>query len=725
MGTKKVIKHKWLRPRNVLLSGTALTIAFCGTAFAQGAPSSGQNATIEVVTVTAERRAEDIQSAPIAISAFDSDQMTRAGLQTFDSLYKLVPNVRITRVVGLPVIAIRGVYPTDLSPTSEPKVSVALDGANVAKATGIPGMFFDLQRVEVLKGPQGTLYGRNAVGGAVNLITNKPTQNYSAHGELEVGDYNLFRGEAALNVPVSSTVAVRAAFQTYRTGGYYKNGLQDNGYQAGRLEMLWKPDDRQQLLLEADIERLNYKGAGPTNLVGVITPPYGPGNPNAYIPPPFNNNYFYGGDPPFYYRSNQFGLMAEYNYNFDFATLTVQLANRKQIEHDYGNQGNDPPGTSGHQVKYNSYTAEARLTSPSDQQLSWVAGLFLFEDKDTGFLKIYGGVLTPQQVNFDNPFERAWSYAGFGQATYTPDFNKKIHLTGGLRYTFDNKSAVVGTQFGSNPYPKIPGKGSWAHPTWRVALQYDIAPKSMIYGSISTGYKAGGFFLGKYARYDPEYITSYEAGSKNTFLNGRLQVNVEGFYYNYTNFEQVIAYQDQGVTVITATNAGQATLYGGSLSLVALLSENDRLAVDVAGTHGEYGKYDLRPINSQLSDLSHTLIPHVPPVTANLTYDHYWEAWGGNFDFQGSASLQTRTMMANFHTNTQYPVNIYQGSYARGDFSLRYAPDSSMWSITGYIRNISNDISYQSMGYGNSTGDVYATLMDPRTFGVILTADIQ
>ncbi len=693
------------------------------------------------MVVTAQKRSENLQKVPIAVVAVNEDTLKRAGVNTFDNLDKLVPDVQVTRVVSVPTIAIRGIYPTDLGPTSEQPNAVHLDGAYIAKATALNGMFFDIARVEVLKGPQGTLYGRNAAAGAINIVTNHPTQDPGAEGQIEFGSYSLIRAEAALNVPINDKLAARAAFQSLSRSGYFTNGLEDADEKAGRVELLWKPTDKQQLFVSIDSERIRGKGYGVANIIGYVPPPAGP-SPilSQYVQPDFNNTALYGNQPPFHYNSNVDGESVQYDYSMDWATFTLQGAHRMQVGDDYTVGGGplsapDPTtgarvGTAaGHTIKFNSYSLEARLTSASTRPLQYVAGLFAFEDKDGGYLAIYDHPgAEPFNVKFDNPFERAHSYAAFGQATYTPTGIDSLHLTAGLRYTIDKKVADTVTVFGfqaANPPPADHGQRTWYSTTYRLGISYDLTPRSMIYATNSTGYKSGGFAFGPSGQpssYNPEHVTAYEAGTKNTFLDGRLQLNLEGFYYNYRDKEVVIGYFTNGIFVITTTNAGKTRIYGASLEAVAAVTDHDRINFNGAYISAEYQSFDLTGINSQLSDLSHTAIPGTPPWEGTLTYDHTWDMFGGEWDAQVSAQYRSRTLMTDFNTNRPNAIFIYGSPYIRTDLSLRYAPAGGKWNITGYVRNVNDSRNYSAKAYDNSTGLVTGILAAPRTFGVMLAA---
>jgi len=701
-------------------------MAYGSSAAAQEQTSSNDSGQLSEIVVTAQKREESLQRAPVAVTAVAQDTLVRAGVNNIMELSRVAPDVRVTRTAAGANIAIRGIVSADTSPTSETPNAVHIDGAYLPKPTGLEGFFYDIARIEVLKGPQGTLYGRNASGGAINIVTNRPTFDFAAKGEVEVGNYDLIRTTGALNVPINDTLATRFAFQTLNRSGYYKSGLDAADQTGGRFEALWKPNERQTLFFSADLEKIGGKGSGSSNLIGVIAAPRGPGDPNTIIPDPRDDTRFYGNAERNRYDTQSAGMSLQYDQDLGFATLTVQGAYR-DINSDNWIAAGSPLGGINHAVaKTDAFTGEVRLTSNETLPLQYVVGAFAFTGRNAGYMQTFSTTTAVvPQLGFLNPYERANSYAAFGQATYTPPSIGQLHLTAGVRYTYDDKKADTATQFALNPYTLMHNTASWDAVTYKAGVSFDVTPQSLLYADISTGYKAGGFAYGATPLYDPERITAYQIGSKNRFFGNRLQLNLEGWIYDYKNYETNIAYFNANGINLTVTNAGAAKYYGASLESEFLVTPRDRLAMNVTYLHARYGQYDLnvKYPGLGLSNYTGTTIPGVPMWQGTASYTHTWDLGGGDLDAQIAMQYRGHTLLSTTATNTPNAVYITDDAWATFDVSVRYTPIRSKWNVTGYVRNIENEDNLLGAGYSNNTfGYVTGSFNAPRTFGVIVGA---
>jgi iron complex outermembrane receptor protein len=695
---------------------------------------------LEEITVTAQKREENLQQTPIAITALDADALTRAGVREFTDLEKVEPSVRVDRVVGMPRVAIRGIFATNLSPTSESPNAVHMDGAYLPKASSLGAMFFDVERMEVLKGPQGTLYGRNSNGGAVNIISRRPGNEFGVDAQVEGGNYDTRRVEAAVNVPITDTFSARVAGNLYQHDGYYQNGLEDADEKSGRVSFLWKPDDKQSLLLTYDQEKIDNKGPGVIN--GLASP-----SPNTIIPPVFNNTSIYGSNPPFYYQMEQYGLMGQYDYSFDAATLTIQVANRHQGDtQDFLAGGIDgllpndqfSPGAVSHEAGYTITTAEARLSSATTRPLEWVVGVFAMDLKNTGGIRFFGDIPASAHsqplVEQGNPYEKAKAYAVFAQGTYTPESMERLHLTLGARYTRDEKEATTtitgaliptDTDLTDGNSNEFNGSQTWGAATWRAALAFDLTDSSMLYTSVSRGYAAGGFAFAPYGanpEYKPEFVTAYEIGSKNRFFDDRLQVNVEAFYSDYTDLASVYSYFLPGAGLVIGIGNGDAEYKGASIDVQTVISDHDRLRTSLAYLDTEYKNYDLRKYNAdQLFDWSGTRINSTAPWVGNASYTHTWDILGGALDAELGFQYRARMQVDADFQGTPSETFTYTEDVTRWDFSMRYAAPQQSWDVTAYVRNLADDVDYSTKAYSARVpGVINGIPMSPRTYGVVV-----
>jgi iron complex outermembrane receptor protein len=752
---------------------TALCVfaGLCGAmsvAHAQEQKGAEAEVTLTEVIITAEKREQDLQRTSASVTALQPDSLRRAGVTDFVGLQKLMSDVSGRETTGSTVISIRGIQPYSVGPNDDSPNAVHVDGVYIARMTALNGFFYDLDRVEVLAGPQGTLYGRNAAGGTVNIITNKPSQTYGGYTNIEYGNYSTLRAEAAVNIPLSDTLAVRAAYSHYSHDGYYTDtGLNDADQNSGRISLLWKPDGKQQFLITGDMQQRGGKGDGFTvapggTLAGVI-----------YPDDRWHNAYLFGSANLNKQADRNWGLMAQYDYDFDFATLTFQAAYRHNtLDHlagaTYGFlQNSTSPAFPIQASNFNVEAAHAewntqelRLTSVQTEPLQWIAGLYRFQERSTDNIALdwptnaSGTAYNPASISFilSNQFQRADSYAVFAQTTWTPEAARQWHLTLGARQTWDKKSAygfntsgpylacfpaenhLIGLPIaGVGTCAGIAGSKSWQAFTYKINLAYDLTPSSMIYADVSTGYKAGGYAFGFHPEYDPERVTAYEIGSKNRFFGDRLQVNLSAWYYDYRDFEVTVSERATGYpyAVITVANADKARIMGANLSADWLATDHDKLHLAATWLDAVFVSYDQKDLPFTLYntpvDLSGTWIPNQPKWTVNAAYTHSWAMWNGTFDAETMLHYYgAKLSSAALPGSLLYKV---VPAYTTADLSLRYQPDQTRWSITGYIRNMFDEAGPQSIYVAQPiTANPSATIdeyvwADPRTFGIIVSAE--
>ena len=716
---------------------------------------------LEEITVTAEKRSADIQEVPSAVSAVTGDQLTRSGIVTFDDIDKLMPDVEFSGqgAGGGKLVSIRGVMTTSLSSLFEVANSILIDGNYLGNYVGIDTFLYDVERIEVNKGPQGTLYGRNANGGTINIITRKPELGkVSAEGELEYGSYNLLRTQTVLNVPFGETIAMRAAVRTYNRDGYMKSGLNDGGDHDGRLSFLWEPNQKQSLLLTADAQIINQKGSSTVSNAVATT------SNTSYVPSDAWDDRFYQTpfDPvtgvrgePGSANNNQTqnkGVSLKYDLDFGVATWTTQADLRQYdsdttVGHLFGTGPIDPvsgyPGSV--RFRINEHTdheqVETRLVSNEKGMLEWLVGLYGFHSETGNLLTAFPDLYTVNPVFSDsNGDNTARSFAGFAQVVYTP--LEKLHFTVGGRYSTDHKEV-------ENSYEILPFVGlvpiidhrevDWDNFTYKIGVSYDLTDTSILYANVSTGFKAGGYGNGlgidmsKGPVYEPEKITSYEIGSKNRFLGDRLQLNLEGWYYKYKDFQTTISMYPVGQPfgLNTVATAGNAHYFGGSMDVQFLITEADYLRVMYSRLYAKYDKfvvpappgyeaYPGAPPGTPLQDLTDSDILRVPDSTGSMSYDHKWYLPSCSFDWQVDASYRGKVL---FYKNAG--VEFTDDAYLRWDTSLKYEPKNTSWSITGYVRNIGDSVDYNYGDYFPASGVFAASLCSPRTFGVILSVKLR
>ncbi|MBA2935753.1 TonB-dependent receptor [Sphingomonas sp. CGMCC 1.13654] len=731
-----------------------------GPADATSVPVSGKG--IADIVVTAQRRNENLQRAAVAVTAVGSDELMRAGVSQPQDLTKLVPALKLAGVGGGGTqVTVRGVGNFAGNPYAEPAVAVNLDGVYLARSGGPDGLFYDLDRVEVLKGPQGTLYGRNATAGAINIITKKPTKDLSLDASLEAGNYGLWRGMAALNVPVSPTLQVRASGTLTHRDGYSSDGYNDDKTQAGRLQLRWLPTARLSVLLVGDYEHVGGKGPN-----GVFSPYLVPSNPflgstkdgsnallkdislaisggtNPTLLPPILDNGFVD--------QRNWGTSATIDLDLGGAKLTVLPAYRHS-DNDYLQYNPGFPVSSSERSRATSI--EARLTSTGHSPLQWIIGGYFYNEK-IGF-----DLFADQGVAFarTEPLLHTRSYAAFGQLSYA--ILPHLRATGGLRYTDEHK-----TQAGRNggPLPALPAgyNGSPAayynaacqpydpstatcyfgltgdlkkqSVTWKAGLEYDAGPRSLIYGNVATGFKAGGFFGSLPPNsYKPETLTAYTLGTKNRFFDNSLQVNAEAFYWTYKN-KQVThlgPILPSGFNLITE-NAGKATIKGAELEIIWQPTHDDAFSANLQYLHARYK--DFRYSQTTVSgppqtacptipiagasavtvDCSGRPLPLAPTWTANLSYRHTFELRDTKIDAQIGTQIQSR-----YFTGEEYLPGELQKFSTASNASLTWHLHGDRYAVGLFIDNI-EDSRIKTFSFVQPVvGLPVVILRAPRTFG--------
>jgi iron complex outermembrane receptor protein len=701
-------------------AGAAAMIA--ASAHAQGAPASTAPTIAEIV-VTAEHRAENVQKIPLSVTAVGGDNLAKAGIVNADGLSNLVPSLHIaTDAGGSTQITIRGIGSTGVTEEGDPAAAFHIDGVYLARAQSFSTAFYDIDRVEVLRGPQGTLYGRNATAGSIDVITKKPVDRYEGEAAVEVGNYSAVNTFGVINVPVASDLAVRAAFQTQRHAGYANNAPHTNGQdadnQAGRIQTLWKPTDNFSWLIGVDYEHQGGVGGGfrggERGLPLTSTPYTYPVTIDGHI------------------NHVDDGIMSQIDWNFGFAKLTYIAAYRRETQDDLNQVSRTGLTLDGH-FKQHQMSHEVRIAHDTER-LKWVVGAYYFDETGSAHLEVpLGGPV----LVFSKPDAVDSSKAVFGQATYSVMDN--LRLTGGVRTTQDHKATIGGLTFirnvdGSKTTVSVNEEGGYFGDTnWKVGIDYDLTPRSLLYMSAGTGYKAGGYFDGGVPNtYLPEHLFAIEVGSKNRFFNNRAQINVSAYHYDYRDFQvgsaRLLGGQPSSITV----NAQRATIYGVELESIFLITQNDRIDLSGDYGHGRYDKFVLPggDVFSNAAAPAGTLIPanytgnalaHMPEWTLTAGYTHTWTM---SNDGKIDAHIETHYEAGQNLDYHDFAITKI-GAFTRTDINLTYTSPDRKWSVAAYGRNLENKAVLilavpAALGANKQTGD--GSLAPPRTYGVRLSA---
>jgi iron complex outermembrane receptor protein len=729
-----------------LLSAAAtLALISASAAHAQTPAPSAQAATpgasLEEIVVTASRRSERVQKSSLAIAVVTGGDLAQAGVTQAKDLSSVLPGVNIAQQGSATEIYIRGVGSEAANALAEGAVAFNVDGVYIARPTAINSAFFDISRIEVLKGPQGTLYGRNASGGAVNLITKNPQiGDFGGDASVEIGTYGLVTLEGALNIPVNEKLALRGAFQYAGHDGYLSDGLDDQDQVGMRAKALLEPDDDLSFLVTFDYAHVGGKGAGQPVYPAIDknNPWLGPSEPavNALIlSSPLGR---FGLLAPIGNDSSQdntrWGIAVDMEWDLGFATLSFIPAYREAptnfLTYSPGFAFDD------HEAD-KQLSVEARLSHQTDA-LKWVAGIYYFNENQNFYANVDQGLVG--ELNIHTPLINDDSYAAFGEATYT--LFDGFRAIAGLRYTHEDKQ-VTGDEIDPLDLSQSYGfdhSASFNANNWRAGWEFDVLPDSMLYFTASTGFKSGGFYPNAgAAEYQPEKLTAFELGLKNRFLNNQLEANIEAFDWDYSNrqlshLSLVTSPSGQPLGPVTygTFNAGSATLQGVDLALKYRLTPNDTILANVEYNHTNYDTFSyVQPFGfaspgsvscllgpnvrgSQTIDCSGHPLARAPLWSGSIGYEHVVDLPDGA---TLTASVHTQ-LSSSYWLNVDYiPAEKAQG-YSRSDLDLVYRPASGDWSLSGYIRNLENAAVYTgSVEQPFVPGLVFATVLPPRTFG--------
>jgi len=692
------------------------------------APSTGSAGELQEVIVTANRREESNQHVPLAITAFTADTATRVGVNNAESLADLVPGLNFNRQANASIPFLRGIGTPAGQAGDEPSVALYVDDVYIPAGSATIANFNDIDRMEVEKGPQGTLFGRNATGGVVQIFTRDPLDQPEFEARVGYGNYQTWSADSYATGPLAANLLANvAAYWTDQAEGWGRNvtnGAPTFRYRekGGRVKFLWKPTERTSVLLNLDFDKsASQEGVGFAAW---------PGTGSLDPLPPFPNGGF--APAPGYYdlRENynsdgndrQDGESLKVTQDFDWSRV-VSISAYRDTRGDYlidQDLGPLPLVNIAITTGETTYTQEFQLLSPRDAKISWIAGLFYLNDK-AGFepLHFTGAAFAP--LPFVDAFgvqnTRSWAVFAQGTAAILPD----THLTAGARYTDDDRNMRAGAIFGGAPFSPAsnsPQSKSWSSPTWRLILDHSFTPDIMGYVGYNRGFKSGLFNAVVLAGspidppVNPEKLDAYTAGLKSEFLDHRVRVNLEGFYYDYRNIqvEDILS----GVSHIT--NAARATIKGIDLDISAVPVDHFTLTLALEGMQGKYdsfpdGEYNVyNPVTGGECVFAVASPPAPVPCGGAATPPHY-NPLTGHWDLKGNHTIQTPPFSASMIAQYEIPTEIglfdvsvswsHTGNYfASPDNGQGQIPPSSSMNTMQKLLDLFNG----SLGWDSTSG---------------------
>ena len=686
------------------------------------------------IIVTAEKRAENEQRVPISIAIISAHQLAAAGMQTNENLAAMTPGVSFESQLGYFMPRIRGIGSTADGPGIESPVATYVDGIYIAAMPAANVAFLpDVENVQILKGPQGTLWGRNATGGAISVVTKVPQQKPSGEMTLGVSNYQTKSVGAYVTGGITKDLAASlAAKGSWQGQGYGRNLAtgketdRQNYEAAARGQLLFTPDNYTKIRLTFDYSESNGSAPslrdfpGETPLLGG-TQPQSPWDTNTNV--------------DFSAKSRSSGVALRFSQDLGPTKLVSLTGFRESVYDLIFNYTVSP--TPGLLTKFyendRQLSQELQLISNlSNSPLRWQVGAYYFNagsEAPVNSLIIGGPLLLPTSPFYpatatDGPGEETTeSFAGYGQATYS--FPEGTRLTLGARYT-DEKRGLTGREYVRiSGGPFVPSSAPVDTRTWfdrvtyTAALAQQFTPHILGYISVNTGFRSGGYSetLLFYPPYKPETVTAYEAGLKSTLFNRRLRVNTATFYYNYNEIQVGVLTQGN----IGITNGPKAEIYGEDLNISAAVT--DRLSVTTALSflHARFGTYTDAVFNTPVRTGGNATT--VGNATGNaLPFSPEWQ-----YSLSGSyriplASGSYVTLRGNYFFSSSFFTEVdnlrEQKSYNLLGATAMWHSENGRYTVGLWAKNLTNKAVLQE-GSASAFGTLTA-FQPPRTFGVRL-----
>ena len=661
---------------------------------------------IQDIVVTAQRRAQSLQDVPISVTAFDSKAIRESGFTNSLSIGDQVPNLEIKTFGGVPNITIRGVGNNDFNSSSVGPVSIYRDDVVVASTGSQIFALMDLDRIEVLRGPQGTLFGKNTTGGAIQYFSKLPGRDFEGNARFGYGRFNLYEAEAAATLPLGEDFGVRVAGLIRKRDGErinLFNGDRAINIDEGAVRAIFRyhPGDFDaRLSIGAGRDRSDYFENKPVGTIGGA-------NLFGYSDPfPNNVKYLNFNGPSRNFSDNRF-------VNLNLAWTLGQFTLKSISGYDKSNIENDVD-VDGSPVRIdelkfftgtNQVTQEFQLAYNS-RRLNAIVGLYYFRERFKSHLEadLLGEVPAIAIPLIADATRNNKSYAVFGQGTYR--VTDALRLTLGARYTID-KIAITQEEYLIPGFfdadvpdgPRIQflplkrARDTQKALSWRVALDYDVTDDVLAYVSVNRGFKAGGFNIGvvfseaERTQVDPEFLTSYEIGLKSTFFDRRLRVNTSAFYYKYSALQVLTVSQQNGLPALVLDNAADATVKGLELEVLAVPVKGLDLGFNMGlldATFRNYLSAATDPVTGLPRDFSGNRLPGAPRFTMSTFAQYQFPLAHG---FHGRLRADYSYTGKKYYNNAQDDLISSVSGYGLLNLRAAAGPDDSRWELAAWVRN--------------------------------------
>jgi iron complex outermembrane receptor protein len=691
---------------------------------------------LQAIVVTAEKQEDDLQKVPISVTAIDGKKIQALQVSNINEIGRITPNFRTYDDGGgsFPLVSTRGIITIDETPI----VGVYVDDVPLFNTGSFPSYFGDLERIEVLKGPQGTLYGRNSLGGVINIVSKKPTNQTKGFITAGYGNLNQYEFSAGINTPlVKDKLFFRINGGITQRDGYVENTFLNNkdlyGRKAyiGNIRLNYLPSKKWTLSFNSNIEHrkvnayafLGGFGATQRNIDSLVT------------------------NHPFQVRQNTQGVYTTISWSnalkvgyandkikFD-AIAAYQFTDKRGTGDDFDFSEFDIQSIVG-ENKINTLSEELRISSNTDKKFSWLGGAYIYwVDNKTNNNQINGAdnaFFAPSPeiaaqypfTDISNSIIQQNGFSLFGQASYK--LTEQLTLTAGLRYELENSSLEVKDRYEKNGEDYIyPDLGAVPNQYERstqfdalspkVNLSYQAKENLLLYVNFARGYRPGGVnpFVSdpQKATFEPEYSLNYELGIKNKLWNNRAKVNASVFYITYEG-QQLFTILNLATFDFGRSNIGNSLSYGAELETEFLLTKGLNFTANIGYLETEITNYKLTGFTGEIDNKGNKQI--MSP------------RWNGNVSINYDIAL-TEKWKANLSLDYQYQSDVFFDAEntakqeAYGLLNSRIVIGNQNFELALWAKNLNNK-TYLSYGYSVAASGIFASYGLPRTYGLSVTA---
>jgi len=739
-------------------NGCIATVMFAAVSLWASTATAADEQAFEEIVVTAQKIEQSLQEVGLSINVLSGDELAERRVEDIGDLSRHLPNVNVKNTLGAtnPVVTIRGVGLNDFNANNNPTAGVYIDEVFLASTAMMGLQLFDMERVEVLKGPQGTLYGRNTTAGTVSFVTRKPTPAFEAFVSASYGDYELFEAEAAAGGPLTEVLGFRLAAKVQDQGeGFSEDSVSGANFGAAdrfawRAQLAWEPSKRvsANLNLHGGTDRSNSYGIEHFGTQDPVTFDVCQPILDGRVDPASCVDFFGYSDTdgdPFVgdydllstVDVESYGAVLRFDAELSSLLLTsvsgYETLKRKQAEDFDASVVRSVNST--WDADIDQFSQEFRLSSTAGRA-SWVAGLFYsYDEVDTAAGNQFDSrdlLLTILSTDWR---QKTRSAAAFGHAEWP--LSERLSLVTGLRFTWEEKDFTGGSTDlnpdgtscildpGCNPgfagpFPLTATDTSIDESdlSGKIGLNYKPSDDWLFYGSVGKGFKSGGFFGGitfsdaELEPFEPEELIAYEIGFRGQLADGKVRVDGAAFYYDYRDIQTFIQVSVGGLTVLRLDNVDSAEVLGFDFDVAWRAASGLTLQAGLGYVDSELGAFDSAtgPVPAGRK------LPNAPELTFNGLVEYEWAL--------GSEHLLRLVVDASY-TDSVFKEAVNFGYLAAEDYWLSnarlvYAPSNLHWELAAWVRNLADE-EFVVDAFDNGVGNGILLYGEPRTYGVTFT----